>query len=380
MYLGIEYLGSNNLKTGISILLSVVSRIAIMMGYHREPQLYHSQMSCFEVEMRRRAWLLLIFVDSIVAWQTGLPRVIHRKLGDVTLPRNLLDSDFGPNTTVLPPSRPANEDFSNIMYISAMEQMLFVLDEATDMVSGFVVVPHTTEKLSLRLEKIKRSLPGIFQLQPRKAPAPNDERIIERYCLELTYQHARCILHRQYLTTAHPEPHEKFRSICVDASRQILALQSELFQSVLAKSHSRHRAWFGLSRSISICLTATMVICLEVIRQSRNGSSPNDHARTELIELLNFSHISWKLLPRPSLEAVKATEIIGTMLGLLGSNSKNVLPPPSATEEAKGHSTDFRKNLKSPSLIRDTCIGDSTLELFDWVSNTIIGPVLVLLR
>lgn len=379
MYLGIEYLCSNNLKTGVSMLLGVVSRLAIMMGYHREPRLYHPQICCFEAEMRRRAWLLLLSIDSIVAWQTGLPRVIPRKLGDVTLPRNLLDSDFGPDTTVLPPSRPANQDVSNIMYISAMEQMLFVVDEVKDMVSGCAVVPETTQELSLLLERIKSSLPSIFQLRPREAREPNDGRIIERYCSEITYQHARCILHRQYLTTAGSEPHGKFRSICVDAARQILALQSELLQRVLAESHSRHRAWFGLSRSISTCLTATMVICLEVINQSRDGSSSNDHVRSELIELLKSSHMSWKLSPRPSLETMKAAEIIGTMLGLLGASIMDILPPLPGDEEGQGSSTELTENT-SPNLIHDMLIGDSALELFDWVSNTMSGPPSVLLR
>lgn len=380
MYLGIEYLRSNNLKTGISMLLGVVSRLAIMMGYHREPQLYHPQISCFEAEMRRRAWFLLLSIDSVVAWQTGLPRVIPRKLGDVTLPRNLLDSDFGPDTTVLPPSRPADQDASNTMYISAMEQMLLVVGEVTDMVSGCGMDSDTTQELSLRLEKIKSSLPSIFQLQPREVRRPDDERIIERYCLEITYQRARCILHRRYLTTTRSEPQGEFRSICVDAARQILALQSELFQGVLAKSHSRHRAWFGLSRSISDCLTATMVICLEVINQSRDGSSSNDHVQTELIELLKSSRTSWKLSPRPSLETIKAAEIIGTMLSLLGASSVDVLPPLSGNEKGQGRSAELTENLTSPNVIHDMLIGDSALEMFDWVSNMMSDPVSVLMR
>ncbi|RDH27529.1 hypothetical protein BDQ94DRAFT_184483 [Aspergillus welwitschiae] len=366
MYLGVEYLQSNNLKTGISMLLGVVSRLAIMMGYHREPRLYHPQISCFEAEMRRRAWLLLVSIDSKVAWQTGLPRVIPRKLGDVTLPRNLLDSDFGLDTTVLPPSRSVGQHVSNIAYISALEQMLFVVGEVTDTVSGGAMVSDTAQGLSLRLEKIKSSLPSIFQLQPREAQRLDDGKMIERYCLEITYQRARCILYRRYLTTARSDPHRKFRSICVDAARQILALQSELFQGMLAKSHSRHRAWFGLSRSISDCLTATMVICLEVINQSRDGSSSNDHVRTELIELLKSSHMSWKLSPRPSLETIKAAEITSTVLDLLGANRVDVLPPLSGKEEGQGSPTELTENLTSPNIIQDMLVGDSALEMFDW--------------
>ncbi|KAL3253422.1 hypothetical protein ABHI18_009506 [Aspergillus niger] len=139
------------------MLLGVVSRLAIMMGYHHDPQLYHPQISNFEAEMLRRAWLILITIDSVLACHTGLPKVISRSLGDVSLPRNLLDSDFSPETTVLPP-RPADEVASSIVYMSALEQMLSVSNEVSDMASCPSLFPKRTLELNLQLENNEESL------------------------------------------------------------------------------------------------------------------------------------------------------------------------------------------------------------------------------
>ncbi|RAK89409.1 hypothetical protein BO79DRAFT_146993 [Aspergillus costaricaensis CBS 115574] len=370
LYLGIEYLQSNDYKTGLPMLFSIVSRLAIMMGYHRDPQLYHLQISSFEAEMRRRAWLVLITIDSILAWHTGLPRVISQSLGDVRRPRNLLDSDFGPETTVLPPSRPADEVASNIVYMSAMEQMLSVANEVGDKASHPSLLPERTLELNMKLENTKSRLPSILQLQSPEIRASDDETVIKQYCLEITYQRARCILHRHYLTALYPEPHRGLRSVCVDAARQVLTLYSELFQ-VLAKTHNQQLAWFGASRSNSDCLTAAMVISLEVITQSKYGRTVGITPQGDLIELLKASQISWRSPPRPSSETLKAAGIIGAMLDLLGYGGVGpLLASYGAQEEQHSRRASTEAFLQSPSMMHDILTGDSALEMFDWVRCT----------
>ncbi|PWY71222.1 hypothetical protein BO83DRAFT_314783 [Aspergillus eucalypticola CBS 122712] len=369
LYLGIEYLQSNDYKTGLPMLLSIVSRLAIMMGYHRDPQLYQLQISSFEAEMRRRAWLVLITIDSILAWHTGLPRVISQSLGDVRRPRNLLDSEFGPGTTVLPPSRPADEVASNIVYMSAMEQMLSVANEVGDMASHPSLLPERTLELNMKLENTKSRLPSILQLQSPETRASDDETVIKQYYLEITYQRARCILHRHYLTALYPEPHKGLRSVCVDAAQQVLTLYSELFQ-VLAKTHNQQLAWFGASRSNSDCMTAAMVLSLEVITQSKNGRTVGITPQADLIELLKASQISWRSSPRPSSETLKAAGIIGTMLDLLGYGGAGPLLASYGAQEGQNHGENAETFLRSPSMMHDILTGDSALEMFDWVRCT----------
>ncbi|KAE8378026.1 hypothetical protein BDV26DRAFT_304654 [Aspergillus bertholletiae] len=372
MYLGIEYLQSNNLKSGISMLVGMVSRLAITMGYHRDPRPYQSQISSFEAEMRRRAWLMLLITDSIVSFQTGLPRVIYPGIGDVTTPRNLLDEDFGPNTSVLPPSRPEDQVDSNITYMIAIERMLAVAGEVKDTASGFTLDPQRMLELNQQLEQVRDQLPLAFRMSLPETVLLDDQTVLQRYCLEMIYQHARCVLHRQYLVTPRSQ-HQAFRSACVDAARQILACQSELFQGILGKPHNRYRVWFGASRSISDCMTAAMVICLEVINQSRNSKYVDCVVRAELVQLLKMSYTSWKFSLRPSLETMKAADIVATMLHLLGASDVDTPSAPRGDREEQHISVNPVDSATkfAPTRIHDMLNGDFDLEMFDWVRLTL---------
>jgi hypothetical protein len=301
MYLGVEYLQSSSLKTGVSVLLGIVSRLAIMMGYHQDSQIY-PQLSTFEGEMRRRVWLLLLVVDCIVAWQTGLPRVIPKGLGNTRRPRNLLDQDFGPTTSVLPLSRPESRTISNITYMLAMEQMLSMASEITE---SLITSPSSERTIHFkqRLEATLNQIPSSLRKKASDVTATNDDTIIQLFTLEMTYQRARCILHRQYLLNRQENNnYQAFRWECVDAARRILECQSELFQRVLSQPQYRHRGWFHASCSISDSLTAAMVICLELTNQSKTDQSVDYARRAELIQILKSSQELWKASPRQSSE------------------------------------------------------------------------------
>lgn len=59
--------------------------------------------------MRRRIWATVYCLDVVVSGQIGLPRMIRDQQVDTEMPRNLFDSDFDEDTTILPPSRPDTE-------------------------------------------------------------------------------------------------------------------------------------------------------------------------------------------------------------------------------------------------------------------------------
>lgn len=377
LYVGVEFLHANNLKTGISVLMGVVSRLAIVMGYHRDPRM-DPHISIFDGEIRRRTWLLLLVIDHIVAWQTGLPQAIQRGLGDTARPRNLLDIDFGPSSTVLPPSRPENyQNMSNITYMVAMEKMLSVASEVTETASESTPSPEKALHLNELLEATWDNCSSSCGEGPESLPM-NDSTRIKRLALEMTRQRARCVLHRQYLIEPKQEQvYETFRWNCVGAARKILEYQSELFQAIFTLPQNRNRVWFGTSRSVSDCMTAAMIICLEVINQSKANYPVNEPIRAELIQLLKDSHASWRFSSRPSPETTKAADIVATMLRLIEadraknqrslsdcSTSKNIveraaqLPTPSDAFSAP------EPCILGPSNERWSDI--FTLDMFDW--------------
>ncbi|KAJ1707967.1 hypothetical protein NYO67_9904 [Aspergillus flavus] len=379
MYMGIEYLGSNNSKTGVSILLGIISRLAIMMGYHRSTHLYHPPLRPFEVEMRRRCWLLLSVTDSIVALQSGLPRVIYQGLGDFTRPRNLLYEDLDPTMSSLPPSRPETETPSCIMYMLALDDMLSVANEITDITSKGAITPERTIGLDQELKATRDRLPGALRMPLlKKAPEAQSDITIMQHTLEMIYQRSRCILHRQYLVSPQPtDIYRAFRWASVDAARCVLEYQCELFQDVLRSLGNRQRVWFGASRSVSDCLTAAMVICLDVINESKAAQPFSESTRTELIQLLHKTYLSLKDTPRPSVEIAKAAERVATMLcqmghavtegGLRCSQPAAAVASQLPNYQLADHTAAPEEGASFPyTAFEDFLNGDNPLELFDW--------------
>ncbi|CAG8388986.1 unnamed protein product [Penicillium salamii] len=367
LYLGLEYLHSNNMKTSVSVLLAIAIRLATLMGYHRDAKSY-SQVTVFDAEMRRRVWLFLQVTDSVVAWQTGVPRIISQKIGDTAFPTNLLDEDFGPGDTKLPPPRPNTHLTSGVIYLVAREHIMSVSSDITDKMSMKTLSHEETTLLNQQLEQARDKVPPFLRITTN--PNTNQDLNLHRYTLEITFQRTRCILHRQYLVTHRNEQkYGHLRQICVDSARQILQHQSNLFQGIVHQARLYSRTCFSASLSISDCLTAAMVICFEIICLSREN--PRDSSRADLVRLLQNSYETWRCFPKASFETSKAADTIASMLALVHSDDSH-----GAIEFPVSVQRDGGAELQSPvSMTEDTGTGafwnvlngDSTLEMFDWV-------------
>ncbi|KAL4902287.1 hypothetical protein BDW74DRAFT_186864 [Aspergillus multicolor] len=327
MCLGVEYLRFDDSKTGVSILLGIVSRLAIMMGYHQPGHLCRPPPSPFDAEMRSRAWLLLSVIDHVVASQTGLPRVVYHGLANVSRPRNPLDADLHPTMPALPPSRSASETASRIVYMLAVDDLHQIANEIADLAAQGPISRESTVSLGQQLEAWKAGLPRPLRLPVPEGPAAQPSALVMQRTLEIVYQRSRCILHRQYLVSAPLDPDAKrFRLACVDAARCVLEQQGLLFHEGLHNPRHKRRAWFGTSRTVSDCLTAAMVICVEVITDSGADNPRTSTESTPIAGLINLLHQTYQsldLTSSPSAETAKAAEIIATMLRRMGKTVSN---------------------------------------------------------
>lgn len=75
------------------MILGVSARLAMRMGYHRDPRLFPN-ISQFEGEMRRRTFCMIKNLETLVSFQIGLPATIHDEECDTAPPSNLFDTDF----------------------------------------------------------------------------------------------------------------------------------------------------------------------------------------------------------------------------------------------------------------------------------------------
>ena len=75
------------------MILGISARLAMKMGYHRDPS-HFANISPFEGEMRRRTFWMIKNLDTLLSFQIGLPAIVHDEECDTAPPSNLFDSDF----------------------------------------------------------------------------------------------------------------------------------------------------------------------------------------------------------------------------------------------------------------------------------------------
>ncbi|EHK46038.1 hypothetical protein TRIATDRAFT_220016 [Trichoderma atroviride IMI 206040] len=383
VYLGMEYERTDNLKTDVSVLLGLVSRLAIVSGYHRDTQI-HNQITIFEAEMRRRAWLTLLVTDCVVAYETGLPRVVPSQLGDAKRPRNLLDEDFDPFTLELPSARIATRACNRIIYMEKMNSILSMAADIADLAPDLASQPKKVASLCEQLNAIRDSIPTVLRIASTGSSITDEKMAIWRSNLEMTYQRTCCVLHRPFLTKRSTDfQTQSFRETCVSAAERILELENEIFQVYSRKTSNRHKVWFQASRCVSDGLTAAMVVCLELVyrREAEESTSPVDSDR--LVQLLKSLYESWKSAPRISFEFDAAAKILVVMLRRLGICKQNrgsdeasssrqmelcssdVLPQ----EPCPTHDMEDDEFTSSQNAIYELLSIDTMEDLFDWVSN-----------
>lgn len=126
----IEVSSSADLHADAWLVSGLITRLAYRMGYHRDPSHFPS-INAFEGEMRRRSWITVHAVDTMLSGQMGLPRLIKAGSWDTEAPRNLLDADFGPASAVLPPGRPDSE-VTPVMHLIAKHHLFVAVGAIAD--------------------------------------------------------------------------------------------------------------------------------------------------------------------------------------------------------------------------------------------------------
>lgn len=125
LYCFCEILQFHDTHYGLYLVLSMIVRVAMRMGYHRDPS-HYPNISIFAGELRRRVWALLAQLDVLVSLQIGLPRLIHEHDSDTASPRNIPKEDMDPEMTILPPSRPESSG-AVLSYMIARMRLMSVL-------------------------------------------------------------------------------------------------------------------------------------------------------------------------------------------------------------------------------------------------------------
>ncbi|KAI9687720.1 MAG: hypothetical protein M1822_001800 [Bathelium mastoideum] len=358
-----QYLLSADRQDRVWITLGLTIRLALRMGYHRDPS-HFPEIPFLQGEMRRRIWHLLTQLDVLISFQQGLPSMIRALPSDISPPHNLRDSDFDANTKVPPTPRPLSE-MTPVSYSIAKWRICAVFAEACE-TSHAVTPPTYGEVLDLdkRMREAYGLIPPALRVRPMdQSVTDTPEAIMCRFNLELLYLKSQCVLHRRYLNERQTDTrHTYSRKTCLEAAVECLKYHETIHEAVQPGGRLERFRWYMSSITSHNFLLAAMILCLELTFYHEADATAASVMRDQLswnqeeaIALLQKSYSIWKQVSGLSKDAAKACSILGVLL-------KKVKAAPNPI-----HSSDLSPNSSDESNESFESSGTSGLASFNGV-------------
>lgn len=325
-YVVIEYSIQNDANKDVGVLMGVLIKLAIRMGYHRDPS-HFPDISPFAGEIRRRVWVTLLQGDILTSTQMGMPRMIKESEYDSREPRNLNDFDFDENSKELPQSR-AETEITTSTQLIARRRMFTALGRVVDLTATTNPYSYAeVMRIDKTLHEAEYSLPPEFHNKPMgSAVIDPPQMIMHRLFLRLMFHKGQIMLHRRYLNIQ-PESlsneensYAYSRKSCLEAALGVLEIQ-QVFDVETSPNGNLHLLRWKFSSFVRHeCMTATMVLCfLAQHGLDQFGQSP-DFSAGQVISALKGAHDIWNRLSQSSTEARTASQAIRIVLRRLGDN------------------------------------------------------------
>lgn len=326
-----EYGRSRDAEPGVLVLVSLCVRLAMRMGYHRDP-LPHPQITPFQGEIRRRVWTFVRQSDLLFSFQFGLPSMIRTDHIDTLPPRNLYDDELYEEMTSLPPSRPTIEA-TPMSYMIAKAHMTFVFGQVADRTQSISNPPTYEEvmKFDQELRETRaRNPPHLLMRSFQDSARDPANLIMQRYGLEMVYLRSLFVLHRRFIARGRDNPRYAYsRRTCIDASMELLAHQTTLHHESQPGGRLRSVKWYISSLTTHDFILAAMIVCLDLYhtaeaeRTGRTPSNPENpmmkdlyaqDRREAMMTAIEHCVSIWESLQGLSMEAFKAAETLKVML------------------------------------------------------------------
>lgn len=285
--------------TNLWFLMGKVVQLAICKGYHRDSaKVPGSRISPFDGEMRRRVWVCLYQLDSLMSFQMGLPSMIPSDFCDTELPRNLNQSDFYPGIAELPPSRPLSEN-TTISYAVVKASVMSMFKKVVKHTRYLTPLSYEeTISLDAEVRAVYDKIPDNFKYKPLTSFIVDEISIImSRTTIELLHLKSIIVLHRQYLTDRQDSRFAFSRQASLEAAERLLERQAEIHQLTLPGGLLHDKKWMITSLTLSDFTLAAMVICLDLtvgIRNSmRTGTNTEEKEIHKNLKIIERAHEIW---------------------------------------------------------------------------------------
>jgi hypothetical protein len=327
LYVHGEYNSRWDAEVGIWVIVGMIVRLAMRMGYHRDPSKYPA-ITPYQGEMRRRIWSFVRQMDIMFSFQLALPSMIRTTDCDTSLPRNIFEDEFGPESKILPPPRPSTEP-TPVSYMIAKAQICFEFGEILEELNAVnkSVSYEDILKRDNRLRDLKTNMAPHLRLRPIEECTHDPATLLmQRFSLDILWQKTMCVLHRKYIARARQNPrYAHSRRACVDSSMEILRHQAQLHRESQPGGRMRTMKWFISSLTKHDFLLGAMIVCLELhydaVTEALPDRPPNHDMyfwtpsqKAEMLKALETSQQIWKESSDTSMEAYKAAGILGIIL------------------------------------------------------------------
>ena len=356
LHLHCEYARSRDTEVGVWVLVGMIVRLAMRMGYHRDPK-YFPNITPFQGELRRRVWTFIRQSDLLFSFQIGLPCMVRIGDSDSELPRNLFDDEFDEDTQILPPSRPSSEP-TPVSYMRAKGTMTFAFGKVVERLHRDTKGCYDEiMELDQNLRDALADLPPHLRMKSIEDSKDDPGALVmQRFNLSILYHKGQCVLHRKYLNKA--RENNRFthsRRTCIDSSMELLSHQATLHN----QSRQGHRLHgmkvFISSLTAADFLLAAMIVAYDLCygpdtENPTAGSGDiftwGSERRGDMIRALEVSLDIWKETSDQSIEAYKASAILTIMLKKMrssrpqrGRGTQNSFPFPSSSSTAENSQT-----------------------------------------
>jgi len=320
-----EHFRSADTQFGSWLVFGLVIRAAMRLGLHRDAS-HYPKISVFRGEMQRRLWASIVHLDLQTSLQVGLPRMIKDGMYDTEAPRNLSDDDIHENMKVLPPPRPEH-DVIPILYSNIKHRITQTFGTIVDQANSTYPISYdAVMKLDKILHETHQQTPDVLKLRSIEDLAfGSPESRVRKFSIDLTFQKARCVLHRKYFvlskaTATYPYPYSM--KACIEASMRILECQIYMDNETKPGKVLHKQRWKASSLVTHDFLLAAMLICLYLgqsiglspEKQNRQSGIRLKWTHEDMLQTINSSHQIFEELSGSSKEALKAAKALNSML------------------------------------------------------------------
>jgi hypothetical protein len=328
LYVKAEQGRTKDLEAGIIIVITIMVRLAMKMGYHRDPAPYPA-LSPFLGEMRRRVWTAVRQADLVAAAQAGFPPVVRPRDTDTALPRNIYDDELYEEMKMLPTARPASEA-TPTSFIIAKGALISILGEVIDETQTLKCCNYEEiMRLDQRLRALHAATPPHLRFRPfEESILDSAELTMQRFVLESVYLKCLLTLHRRFITMARQNCGFSYsRRTCIDASLELLKHHNVVLREVGRGGRLQSVGWLTSALNAQDYLVAAMMIALDlhyVVEAERMGRVvPVDvhtwtqERRDEMMDAIEDAVVFWSALREISMDAFKAHASLSVMLDKL---------------------------------------------------------------